>query len=741
MLSARHAARGRAAARARCCERAATCPWTLPTWRAMLKRWLAKDRPNAGPANRQVATIWLVRISRLIKATQKGCAFCTFVLYIFFGAAEISTFYYKPEKPWYSEPKKHGEERMALVERCMKSLTKLQHDRFGFKVEPHCRRAGSTLPDFDALQIGVSDLEGRERKDLKGILNDWELNVGVYAVQGDPLAAFITHRPPNPSPGSEHSLARAKAWLDTCVQNHGPSCGTQEPLALPSRVIDVSKPTLRLHEASAGEKGSYVALSYRWGDAQAYICTAATLPDLLAGFSLDDLPQTLRDAVRVTRSLGLKYLWIDSLCIVQDSEADKVHEVGRMAQVYRNAYVTVGAGSAFSVHDGFLMDKADAETKLWRSLVPMKCHLPDMKAVEKVETLQDIYKMPRVAAGTLYLIMEAGGERDWYDATSSRAWCLQELVISPRYLSYGRWPTWRCRRATHSDGSYYPEHPRTGPSTRRLQSALLQSKKSRAADLRTTVQLHDAWGGFLHDYTRRKLSLPSDRLPAIGCIAELISQLTGAEYVAGLWRNNLLYEVMFYTHAREWLPRPVGNRAPSWSWASVDAPIEIGRVEADAFPLATVYACEATPALGHTAFGEVAGGFMEIGGPFKEVGRKDVVFLFRCQDILRPTPKSNNTLRDWYSQFLQGLDDYPERIVEIEEAVKKLPERVFALLTFMNDWRIEDGHRWEVTCYSGLLLREVEGGKYERIGAFMDEANDWLNHEQEAWEEKTVTVV
>ncbi|KAL8324116.1 hypothetical protein RB597_007718 [Gaeumannomyces tritici] len=689
---------------------------------------------------RQVTYHWLIRISRLIEATQKGCAFCTFVLYIFFGAGEISGYYYDPKKPWYSEPKKHDKERMALVERCMKSLTKLQHDRFGFKVIPHCRRAGSTLPNFDALQIGVSDLKGREPKDLTCILNQWELNVGVYAVQGDPLAALITHRPPNPSPGSEHSLARAKAWLDTCVQNHGPSCGTQEPLALPSRVIDVSKPTLRLHEMFATETGNYVALSYCWGDAQTYICTAATLPDLLAGFSLDDLPQTLRDAVRVTRSLGLKYLWIDSLCIVQDSQADKAHEVGRMAQVYRNAYVTVGAGLAFSVHDGFLTDKADAETKLWRNLVPMKCHLPDMKAVAKAETLEDIFKTPRVAVGTLYLIMEMGCERDWYDATSSRAWCLQELVVSPRYLSYGRWPTWRCRRATHSDGSYYPEHPRTGPSTRKLASALLRSEKSRA-DLRTTVQLHDVWRELLHDYTRRKLSLPSDRLPAIGCIAEQISQLTGAEYVAGLWRNNLLYDAMFYTHAREWLPRPVGSRAPSWSWASVDAPIEIGRVGADALPLATVYACEATPALGHTAFGEVAGGFMEIGGPFKEVGREDAIFLFRCQDVLRLAPECNKTLWDWYSQLLQGVDDYPERIVEIEEAVEKLPERVFALLTFMNDWKIVDGNRWEVTCYSGLLLREVEGGKYERIGAFIHEVNDWLNHEQEAWEEKTITVV
>ncbi|KAL8391893.1 hypothetical protein RB595_002189 [Gaeumannomyces hyphopodioides] len=711
---------------------------SLPVFGAIMRHKSILEQ-NGGVPPTDMRLQWSIRISRLIEATQKGCAFCTLVLDNFFGRFNIVTHSFTPEKPWHSEPRKHDKERMSLVEHCMKSLTQLQHDHFGFAAKPLCRRVGSALPDFDALEIGVSDLKGRKQKDVAKFFNLWALKVDVYALKGDPAAAFISHRPPNPSPGSEDGLAQAKAWLDACVQNHGPSCGAQETPVLPTRVMDVSKPTLRLYETSAGETGNYAALSYCWGGVQAYQCTTGTLPALLAGFPFDDLPQTLKDAVTVTRSLGLKYLWIDSLCIIQDSETDKAHEVGRMAQVYRNAYVTVGAGSAFSVNDGFLTDKADAITKLWPSLLPMLYRIPDMEAAAEAETTKDMFRLPRVATGTLYLIREGGAERDWEDTTSRRAWCLQELAISPRFLSYGRWPTWRCRRATRSDGGYYLEHPKTGPSVRKLTNALLRSAKSRA-DLLTTVQLHNAWGKLLHDYTRRKLSLSSDRLPAIGGVAEQMSHLTGVGYVAGLWRNNLLHDVMFYAPTREWLARPAGNRAPTWSWASVEAPIDLGRIEADAVPLATVHACEAVPALGHTAFGEVAGGTMEIGGPFKEVGREDVISLFRNQDFWKPPPKSN-VVSEWYSQLLQEITDHPERGVGIEEAAEKLPERVFALLTFANDWRMVHETRREEMCYSGLLLREVEGGKYERIGAFLNEVTGWLDHEREPWEEKTVIVV
>ncbi|KLU87065.1 hypothetical protein MAPG_06070 [Magnaporthiopsis poae ATCC 64411] len=685
---------------------------------------------------------WSVRISRLIEATQKGCTFCTLMLDHFFGPSNFSR---KPKKQWHPRARKHDKERMLLIKRCMEFLKKLQYGCFGFTVKPLCRRVGSALPDFDALEIRLSDISGREPKDVDEIFSSDELKVDVYAVEGDPAAALISHRVPNPSPGSEDGLAQAKAWLDACVQNHGPSCGAQETSVLPTRVIDVSEPTLRLHEASAGERGNYAALSYCWGGAQTYLCTTHTLPVLLTGFSFDDLPQTLKDAVTVTRSLGLKYLWIDSICIIQNSEADKAHEVGHMARVYSNAHVTIGAGSASAVGRGFLKDKADATTKLWADLLPLRCHILNEKAAAEAKTIKDISGVPRVATGTLYILNEEHVARRWEDWTSRRAWCLQELVISPRFLSYGHWPTWRCRHATLSDGGFYLENPKTGPGLRRLTNTLLRSTPGPSAkygaDLAIMVRLRNAWTTLLRDYTRRDLSLPSDRLPAIGGIAEQLSRRTGVEYIAGLWRSTLLYDVMYCAPPREWLSRPAGNRVPTWSWASVDGPVELGYVKADAEPLAMVHACEATPATGHTAFGEVAGGFMEIEGPFKEVDKDDVVLMFMRQES--PLTPLKSEVFSISGAPLPGLGAERSRWrAKMDQTAEKLPGRVFVLLTFARNRRVDYRDRTEETCYTGLVLREVEGGKYERVGNFIDKVDDdWLDHEVEPWEEKMIVII
>ena len=77
----------------------------------------------------------------------------------------------------------------------------------------------------------------------------------------------------------------------------------------------------------------------------------------MRGISLQQLPPSIQDAIFVTRGLGIQYLWVDSLCILQDSAADKATEIGKMRSIFRNSTVTVGAGSACSVHDGFLQPR------------------------------------------------------------------------------------------------------------------------------------------------------------------------------------------------------------------------------------------------------------------------------------------------------------------------------------------------------------------------------------------------
>jgi len=114
-------------------------------------------------ANRgqEVFIEWRLRLSRLIEATQRGCAFCAFVLDGFFRSNNGEMFSTVPKKPWFAEPERHEEKRMKLVNHCMGTLTRLKTDRFVFVVSPLCTRGNTELPDFDKIRIS---LDGKTEK-------------------------------------------------------------------------------------------------------------------------------------------------------------------------------------------------------------------------------------------------------------------------------------------------------------------------------------------------------------------------------------------------------------------------------------------------------------------------------------------------------------------------------------------------------------------------------------------------
>jgi hypothetical protein len=127
---------------------------------------------------------------------------------------------------------------------------------------------------------------------------------------------------------------------------------------LPSKVIDVGTRfpirTVKLHWTEEGESGEYVALSYCWGGSQTLLTTTATAQDFTDGIPTSRIPKTILDAITLTHKLGLRYLWVDALCIIQDDSEDVAREISNMAQIYQNATVTVSAASARSVNEGFL---------------------------------------------------------------------------------------------------------------------------------------------------------------------------------------------------------------------------------------------------------------------------------------------------------------------------------------------------------------------------------------------------
>jgi hypothetical protein len=120
-----------------------------------------------------------------------------------------------------------------------------------------------------------------------------------------------------------------------------------EETTLPTRVIDVdtknTEQLVSLHIGRPQEKGKYTALSYQWGGAQQIATITANIQTLKSGIPINTLSQTVQDAIKVTRDLRFRYLWVDALCILQDDSADKIAEINRMGAIYKHSTMTIAA--------------------------------------------------------------------------------------------------------------------------------------------------------------------------------------------------------------------------------------------------------------------------------------------------------------------------------------------------------------------------------------------------------------
>jgi hypothetical protein len=131
---------------------------------------------------------------------------------------------------------------------------------------------------------------------------------------------------------------------------------------LPARVVDIQ--TMSFYTSLRGEAAGYTALSYRWGGDQPFRTTKQTLSTKLGHISPSSMPKTLQDAVFVARKLGIRYLWIDSLCIIQDDPLDMARELSTMHTVYKNATIVIAAEFSACVHQGFPQQPSEEAIEL-----------------------------------------------------------------------------------------------------------------------------------------------------------------------------------------------------------------------------------------------------------------------------------------------------------------------------------------------------------------------------------------
>lgn len=429
---------------------------------------------------------------------------------------------------------------------------------------------------------------------MKWLTADLESDAG-------PLATSTVNRE-RPEPDDQVSIGLAKGWIENCLRNHE-SCGSTDSSVLPTRVICVGEQgdqTIKVWEPPQGTEGGYVALSYCWGTGATLTCTPQELPRLLEGFSISELPKTLRQAVQITRQFEYEFLWIDSLCILQggstEAQRDWVHESARMGQIFASAVVTVSATASSSCDQGLFH--------------PRTCKMPYQRSSLDSSREQE----------SITLSISGSSRRYQDEPIHKRAWVFQERLLSQRMLSYCMQDMmWHC-----NDGMRWE---RNAPGNiHRMYKERLQSKRFK-------------WDVIALAYTSRSLTESKDKLPALSAVAKAYHESTNDDYLAGLWRNALPQALLWMRSdiGHSYLPlikqqAPLEYRAPSWSWASLDC--SIWMLHYSDF-VAEIIECSVRPATADP-FGMVSSGKLVLKSPFLEgkiVIGKEERFHVRGKDI------------------------------------------------------------------------------------------------------------
>ncbi|KAH6662896.1 heterokaryon incompatibility protein-domain-containing protein [Plectosphaerella plurivora] len=293
---------------------------------------------------------------------------------------------------------------------------------------------------------------------------------------------------------------------------------------------------------------------YVWGTQGNLTTTTATLPLLSQPTPLTTLPRTIRDACEITCLIGLRHIWVDALCIVQDDETEKAIEIANMAAVYWDAYLQIAAMHSRGATDGLLRP-------------------PDGPALTPEEMAE--HRLVMTACRSLK-------QRVWDDRLLARyplltrGWTFQERILARRCVHFTNVDlVWECKRerwfeVSTLNGSDGP----TKTAINNLSGAFLQcvrlahsSTPEKFGSLAWSVPV---WRQFVMSYSKRYLTDMDDRLLAISGIAGMIrGEIHGAKYAAGLWTDAMPFDLLWRCDMSSGdRLKTAKKRGPSWSWAS-----------------------------------------------------------------------------------------------------------------------------------------------------------------------------
>ncbi|PMD20650.1 HET-domain-containing protein [Hyaloscypha hepaticicola] len=320
-------------------------------------------------------------------------------------------------------------------------------------------------------------------------------------------------------------------------------------MPLPKRVIYIGRTDTTSDPyllETDNEIGAWVALSHCWGQGASFTTTTTNLLERKRGIPFADFPATFQDAITISRRLGIKNLWIDSLCIIQDSASDWLEQSRQMKQVYSNAIVTLVAEASEDSHSGIFTSANAGRAK------PVHVPFHDGRGNYSGSLYSQAFHQYFGVAGCY----EPG-------PLSSRAWALQEDVLSQRILRYASDQLfWACRTSFHPESNpsvFHESQDISDPRNfrRRTQSSDTEIEK---------FELLSFWYTIVRQYRKRQLTFEKDKFPALSGIAMEMAERIKYTYVAGLWLEDIHAGLLWSTIGTDFCRTPE-YVAPSWSWA------------------------------------------------------------------------------------------------------------------------------------------------------------------------------
>lgn len=315
----------------------------------------------------------------------------------------------------------------------------------------------------------------------------------------------------------------------------------------------------------------------------------------------------------IVRKLRVRYLWIDSLCIIQDSPEDWSREASAMKDVYANSTCTIAATwgdnsstGCFVERDPLLISPGKITTA-WTGRTGGR--------VGRITTAWTGRRGRGVSNNSLLVLERGAWERQIeHGAVNRRGWVVQERLLSPRVLHFGKEQIfWECRNSIASETLPVPHKCNwdLGEEIHFKRQILSNSEQPRDYKF-------DRWQDIISRYMGCILTKPEDKLIAISGIAKAFSSVAEDEYLAGLWRKTLHLQLLWSVEScmqenglQSVKPHPY--RAPSWSWASVDANITWPYVSRINKPLVSVQEAIVQPVT-DDPMGQIRGGHIKLRG-------------------------------------------------------------------------------------------------------------------------------